>query len=116
MMKSAAQQKAMKTQMNIIKTFLISSVCYVFCWSPTRVSYFLYNVRVIKSLAPETRYVTVFIAYLNVCLNPFIYAAKLHPVKKYLRQILYKRRSTESVDNETGVTIICNATAIQTTT
>ena len=90
-MKSAAQQKAMKTQMNVIKTFLIISVCFVLCWFPNRLYFFLYNLRIVTIFSSEIRYVTVFLAFLNVCLNPFIYAAKLDPVKKYLRQKLCNR-------------------------
>src|SRR5688572_8762194 len=96
MMKSAAQQKAIKTQMNVIKTFLIISVCFVLCWSPNRINYILYNLHIVKNLSSDGRNVTVFLAFLNVCLNPFIYAANLDPVKKYLREKFCNIRSQGS--------------------
>ena len=117
MLKSAAQQIATKTQMNVIKTFLIISVCFVLCWAPNRILYFIYNLRIINDLSSAEQQVFTFLSFLNVCLNPFIYAAKLNPVKKYLRQTLCRRRRLESDDNVTNVTsvmsITVNSTAVQ---
>ena len=114
MMKSAAQQIATKTQMNVIKTFLIISICYVLCWSPNRIFFFLHNLGIIDKISSAERYVTVLLAFLNVCLNPFIYAAKLDPVKKYLRETLCRRRRLENDDNVTNViNIIGNSTGMQ---
>ena len=114
-MKSAAQQMAMKTQMNIIKTFIIISVCFVLCWSPNRIYYFLYNLRIVSVSTSTIRYVTVFLAFLYVCLNPFIYAAKLDPVKQYLRQKLFRRgRQQENDENATNdINVIGSSTAVQ---
>src|SRR6218665_715435 len=116
MMRSAAQHMATKTQMNVVKTFLIISGCFVLCWLPNRVYFFLFNVSIITDFSSNARYITVFLAFLNVCFNPFIYAAKLDPVKNYLRRKMCKKRRQESNEAEaTVVTIIGNSTAIQMT-
>ena len=115
-MESAAQQIATKTQMNVIKTFLIISICFVLCWFPNRVYFFLFNMSIVTNLRSNARYITVTLAFLNVCLNPFIYAAKLDPVKKYLRQKMCSRRRQESDEAVASViNIIGNSTTVQMT-
>ena len=116
MMKSAAEQRAMKTQMSVMKTFFLISVCFVICWSPNRLYFFLYNMSFIKTFVSEIRYATVFMAFLNVCLNPFIYAAKLDPVKKRLSQKLCKKLRRRSSKTDTSVmNIIDDATVAKIT-
>src|SRR5688572_20695255 len=68
----------------------------------------LYNLRIVTNLSSDARYITIFLAFFNVCLNPFIYATKSDPVKKYLRQKLCNRRRKEGDETVVSVIIIRN--------
>ena len=104
---SASQAQSKRIKWNIIKTMIIVSVAFVVCWFPNNI-YFVLPVR-----QDETGYYlaigyypAMFLIYLNVCLNPFIYATKHDGVKRQLARLMmvcHKRSDvadvTESRDN-----------------
>ena len=71
---------------------LIVSVAFVVCFLPNYV-FFLVPADVMQNsnwqLALEP---TVFVIYLNVCMNPFIYALKHDGVKSQLRRLIVCRK------------------------
>jgi len=76
------QTNAHRAQINTLSTMVIVSVTFVVCWFPSHIWY------IVQYSVPNnyTFYsLSLFIVYLNICINPFIYAAKLYPVKKKLR-------------------------------
>jgi len=63
---------------------IIVSTAFIICWFPNSM-YFL----VVSSSGPTSSlavgvYPTVFLAYLNICMNPFIYATKHEGVRRQL--------------------------------
>ena len=96
-MSTVLQTNAHRAQMNIISTMIIVSVAFAVCWFPRQIWYLLYT---IKYNVPnnDTLYkLSTFLIFLNICLNPFIYAVKLDPVKKKLRGWVSKSLLTVSL-------------------
>jgi len=95
---NASQAQSKRVKWNVIKTMIIVSVTFVVCYCPNNV-YFL-----ILTHAPQTStlavgyYPTVFLMYLNVCMNPFIYATKHDGVKQQLARLIVCRKPRDVGD------------------
>jgi len=63
---------------------IIVSGFFVISWTPINVYYFLMVNDTEITLLENTYYVVLFIAFLYICTNPFIYAVKFDPVKRVL--------------------------------
>ncbi|XP_077981903.1 galanin receptor 2b-like [Glandiceps talaboti] len=74
---ASAPKPLSKTEKNIISTLLIIAITYIVCWSPNQIVYFWFN------LGGYVNFNSIFFSYTivsvccNMCVNPFIYAAKL---------------------------------------
>jgi len=78
-----------RIQLNIFKTMIIVSVSFVICWSPNQIYFLLANLPIFAdymSMDNEIWYVTMCVALFNICINPFIYAAKLEVVKLSIKK------------------------------
>ena len=82
---SAAQARLDRVQSGVIKTMITVSAFYAVAWLPANVYYLLTWFQNLYLTFIDARYyVTVFVAFLYVCANPFIYAAKFDAVRKTL--------------------------------
>jgi len=95
---SASQAQSKRAKWNVIKTMIIVSVFFTICWCPVNVYVILMDgvsditLRFIIFLA------TLFLPYVNISLNPFIYATKHEGVKRILgRMIICRKRDDVSV-------------------
>ena len=82
---------------------IIVSAAFVVCWCPT----YIY-VNAVDASTPTTGlyvgyHVTVFLSYLYICMNPFIYALKHEAVKEILTRLMVccKRVGVTSVASAT---------------
>jgi len=81
---NASQAQSKRTKWNVIKTMILVSVAFVFCWLPNNIlSMVILSSGQTATLA-VAYYVTVFLIYLNISMNPFIYALKHEGVKQQL--------------------------------
>jgi hypothetical protein len=78
----------MRIQMNAVKTMIIISVAFVVCWLPCDLYILLILIKTNSNVTTSVYYTTVCIGFFNVCLNPFIYAAKYDIVKNYLSRFM----------------------------
>jgi len=84
-MSTVLQKNAHRAQMNIISTMIIVSVAFAVCWFPSQ-TWYLFLIIQYNVPSNDTFYsFSMFLIFLNISLNPFIYATKLNPVKKKLR-------------------------------
>jgi len=77
-----------RIQVNVIKTMMLVSTLFALTWTPLQLYYFLGNVYSAKLFRDNVFSATVFLAYLNPCTNPFIYATKFEPVKRVLYNLI----------------------------
>ena len=93
---SAGQAQLNHIQTDVIKTMILVCVFYAIFWLPMN------TVILLWSLAPHLHkqldtayYISMFLAFLYICTNPFIYAAKFHPVKQVLIGMITCKKTTE---------------------
>jgi len=86
---SKAQNKRIKW--NIIKTMIIVSAFFIVCWFPVNV--YLLVVPTLDTSELAIGYlVTLFLPYVNISVNPFIYSTKHEGVRRILTRIIICRR------------------------
>jgi hypothetical protein len=68
--------KDMRLQMNIIKTMIIVTAVFVVSWLPNNVYFMIFFFSSDVSVLSVGYDTTILIAFINVCINPFIYAGK----------------------------------------
>jgi len=107
---NASQIQSKRIKWNIIKTMLIVTVAFMVCWCPHNIYFMVVEDSSAEAGALYIGYFpTVFLAYLNVCMNPFIYATKHEGVKEKLRSLAmcrkFKRHGGED-DSGTGSAVI----------
>ena len=94
---SKAQSKRLKY--NIIKTMIIVSVAFIACWFPHNIYFLILTYSEPSVYLIVGYYLMVFLVYLNVCMNPFIYATKHEGVKHQLARLVFCRKATEVGDS-----------------
>ena len=92
---SAAQTQSNKIKSNIIKTMILVSGFFALTWMPANVYYFILNLNSNLTLLEDAYYAFMFISFLYICANPFIHAAKFHPVKRVLLSLIPCKRTTQ---------------------
>ena len=82
---SQARQSS-KIQSNVIKTMSIVSIFFAISWTPLNVFHLLMitDANITFHGITYMYYTILFISFLYICTNPFIYATKFDPVKRVL--------------------------------
>ena len=98
---TALAQSNHQIQSSVIKTMICVSALYAISWLPTYVYVFLFSLT--PAIPGSGYYASVFVSFLYVCVNPFIYAIKFHPVRQILlRMIPCKTTSNQATENDAG--------------
>jgi len=92
---STTQTQSHQIQSNVIKTMIIVSAFYVITWTPNFVYYLLMHLDVNLTMFENGYYVSVFLGFLYISANPFIYAIKFDPVKRVLVQLIPCKNSPQ---------------------
>jgi len=89
---STAQTQFSHMETSVIKTMVFVSTLFAITWLPNHVAVFLIALNPNTSFPVSGYYASVFIAYLYVSINPFIYATKFDPVKEILLRMIPCRK------------------------
>jgi len=89
---NASQMQSKRVKWNITKTMIIVSVAFVICWFPNNIYFVVANNTAKTGYLYSGYYFTVFMACLNTCMNPFIYALKHEGVKERLAHLMTRLR------------------------
>ena len=91
---SASQAQSKRAKWNVIKTMIIVSVFFTVCWCPWNIYITAMGNPLENSKLAITYMATLFLPYINISLNPFIYATKHEGVRRILgRMIICRKRS-----------------------
>ena len=102
---NASQIQSKRIKWNIIKTMIIVSVAFIICWCPISIYFMIVDNTAQTSSLFVGYFPTVFMAYLNICMNPFIYAMKHEGVKEKLAHLFIRlkcKRTTAVADDSAG--------------
>jgi len=84
-------------QSNIVKTMILVSAFYVITWTPNNTFYLITHVNSNLTLIDTAYYVFMFMGFLYISVNPFIYAAKFNPVRRILVGLIPWKKSQEAI-------------------
>src|SRR6218665_530986 len=95
----ANQIQAMMQQreMNVIATMIVISVVFAVSWFSNQIWAFLYTIKYTYDNSDALQSFSVFLIFLNVCLNPFIYAVKHRAVNQNLKAWLCRKASANQI-------------------
>ena len=101
---SAGNIQNLRIQINTIKTMIIVSILFVVSWLPSNVYILLFQLNLNITFRNDVYYSSLFLAFLNVCMNPFIYATKYDLVRKQLVVLRLRLLRVNTVE-DSGITI-----------
>jgi len=99
---TASKAQSKRAQWNVIKTMIIVSVTFIVCWLPMNINVFILTVSAKTSTLAVGYYPTLFLVYLHICMNPFIYALKHEGVKQQLARLVVCRKPRAVADATAG--------------
>jgi len=95
---NSAQTQSNKIQLNVIKTMTLVCAFYAVAWLPENIYFLLMSLNLNLSLLDRGYYVALFVAFLYICANPFIYATKFDPVRRILKALILCKDSPDPND------------------
>jgi len=85
---SASQAQSKRVKWNVIKTMIIVSTFFIICWSPLNLYVMAVENWLVSGELIIGYVVTLFLPYVNISLNPFIYATKHEGVRRILARMI----------------------------
>nr|XP_054772983.1 galanin receptor 2b-like [Lytechinus pictus] len=98
-----------RARRNVIKIMLIVSACFVICWLPNQIIYWLYVFGFNIDLTGLIYTLSVFIAFGNVWINPFIYSFQYRRFQKGLRQVFCRWKRKQQMKSMVSVNTVSSA-------
>ena len=75
------QKQNDRTRKNVINTFAVVTACFFLCWTPQKIFMIMYAFGIVSTFG-NVYQVTTLLVFVNCCINPLIYIAKLDAFKK----------------------------------
>ena len=82
---NASQAQSQRVKWNIIKTMITVTAFFSCCWLPWNLNLSLFEV---AKVTETGRYVAMALPYVNIALNPFIYATRYEGVRRVLARMI----------------------------
>ena len=102
---TSGQAQSQQIQTNVVKTMILVSALFAICDTPINVYYMMRAVGNFASVNYVVFYTTLFVSFLYICANPFIYASKFDPVRNILLKLIPCKKTSvhliESVEVDT---------------
>ena len=97
---NTAQDQSNKIQTSVIKTMILVCGLYTVTLAPIHVYSLFMNFSKV-TVSQNGAFVAMFVGYIYICVNPFIYATKFDPIKRVLLGLIPCKQNTQH-DTETG--------------
>ena len=99
-------------QSSVIKTMILVSAFYVILWTPSYLFYLFSHVKLDRSPHHIENYSSIFLSFLYISANPFIYALKFKPVRCVLVGLIPCKKSAQAGNSIELVTQIPGTAAV----
>ncbi|ELT99238.1 hypothetical protein CAPTEDRAFT_201176 [Capitella teleta] len=76
------ETKLTRRQVNVTKTMVMVTSAFAMCWTPNQIYYLLFNLGYDLNFTSVGYLITLFMSFVNCCINPFIYAFKLEAFRQ----------------------------------
>jgi 7 transmembrane receptor (rhodopsin family) len=93
-------------QMKAVKTMIIISVAFVICWLPCDLYSLITVLCIDANPATVIYYTLIFAGYLNICMNPFIYAFRYDGMKNHLVCLRSRSCFSSEVEKSTSINVM----------
>ena len=84
---SQQESKTISKSKNIFKTLAMVTMVFVVCWTPNTIIFLLYIIGNIRSLSGTLYHISVYLVFLNCCLNPVIYSAQYKDFQLQIKKV-----------------------------
>lgn len=95
---------------NTIKTFAIVAAAFIICWIWNQVYFIAFHLGLVKGLGGTFHLFSVFMIFINCCINPIIYTFRYEEFRKKLRRNklfrLFNRKIQD--ENDSSATTVSN--------
>ena len=92
------QYQLHQIQSNVTKTMIFVSACYAISWLPAYVYFLIVTLHRHPIPYSGIYHAALLLAYLYMCINPFIYATKLDPVREVLLRLIPCKKTSDQAD------------------
>ena len=99
-----SSDKMAAARKNVFKTLLTVTVCFIICWIWNSVYVLAYLTGANIKMAGKLYVLTVYAAFTNCVINPFIYCIQYKPFQKQVLK-LFSKRPVENMNSVTRSTI-----------
>ncbi|ELU16068.1 hypothetical protein CAPTEDRAFT_199860, partial [Capitella teleta] len=90
--KDSKDNNMSRAQVNLTKTMVLVTLAFAICWTPNQIMYMLFNAGVLSPWGGPVYIATLFMAFLNCCINPFIYALKYESFRAVISKPICKKK------------------------
>jgi len=94
---STAQSQSNKIQTSVIKTMILVCAFFAITFLPEKIFLLLFSLNVYANFLDNVYYVALFLLFLYICANPFIYATKFDPVTRILKGLILCKEVSEPI-------------------
>jgi len=103
--KSENGPKSPRGKVNAIKTMIMVTAFFAISWLPNHLYYLILNVADNNlNILNSGWYGTMFIAFFNICANPFIYAASYDDIRVYIKNKLFPKNTVNTYNTSNNAT------------
>ena len=88
----ARENNMQRVSRNILKTLVLVTICFVVCWTGNQVIFLLYNLGVKIDFNGFFYNMTVYLAFLNCCTNPFVYVLQYQQFQQQMKRLFCRRK------------------------
>jgi len=92
---STAQDQFNQMQSSVTKTMIYVCAFYAISWLPIHMYALNMTLNPNPTISHGAYSVSLFVAFLYTCTNPFVYATKFDPVKEVLLQLIRRKKTSE---------------------
>ena len=99
---SKNENRRLSKNKNILKTLAMVTTVFVVCWLPNSVIFLNFLIGNVDSLSGILYHLSVYLLFLNSCINPIIYSAQYKDFRIQMKKVFCRNKtgsSTETTEN-----------------